>query len=617
MRNYFCLFAALSLALLSCEQNNKPMEKLPLNEAPEWSKSAIWYQIFVERFYNGDANNNPTPNNMEEPFLKNFAPKNWEITPWTSDWYALDEWADSNNFDFRNSIYHRRYGGDLAGVIQKLDYLQELGINAIYFNPLNDAPSLHKYDARNFHHIDIHFGPDPEGDKAIIASENPLDPNTWKWTSADLQFLELVKLAKQKGIRVIMDYSWNHTGTTFWAWQDIVENQQNSRFKDWYEIETFADDSNDSSVFSYKGWIGIMSLPELKKVDITTERIVGKPYEGNIHPEVKQHIYDVSKRWLAPNDDVSAGIDGFRLDVADHIGLGFWRDYRKFVRNINPETYLVGEIWWETWPDDLMNPQPYLKGDVFDAVMFYQVYRPARYFFAKNDYEIDAPTFRDSLLFQWNRIGMEKIPAMMNVASSHDSPRLLTSFYNPNKYKFQSSPSDDNLYKTNKPDEETFKRLRLYLAHTFTIPGAPHIWNGEEMGMWGADDPHCRKPLMWPEFAFEAERIENFQEGTNTHEVVSFNREHFEYYQKLIKIRNENPVLNSSNIEFLVAEGKVLSYTRKDAETEIMIIFNAGDDPYTFQIPEESIWTNLLDDSQISSDYRANPLSCAVLKRSI
>jgi cyclomaltodextrinase len=118
---------------------------------------------------------------------------------------------------------------------------------------------------------------------------------------------------------------------------------------------------------------------------------------------------------------VANGVDGFRLDVADHIGLGFWRDYRKMVRSTQPEAYLVGEIWWEQWPDRLMNPVPYTHGDVFDAVMFYQVYRPARYFFAKTDFEIDAPAFRDSLQFQWSRLAKENRYAMMNVSSSHDT----------------------------------------------------------------------------------------------------------------------------------------------------------------------------------------------------
>ena len=130
----------------------------------------------------------------------------------------------------------------------------------------------------------------------------------------------------------------------------------------------------------------------MKKVGATEGHRPGHPYEGDLHPEVKKHVFAVTKRWLAPDGEVSKGLDGYRLDVADHIPMGFWRDYRKYVKSINPEAYLVGEIWWEEWPEKMMNPVPYVSGDVFDAVMHYQVYRPARCFFAKNDYEIDAKT---------------------------------------------------------------------------------------------------------------------------------------------------------------------------------------------------------------------------------
>ncbi|MBK7028477.1 MAG: hypothetical protein IPH45_04385 [Bacteroidales bacterium] len=240
---------------------------------------------------------------------------------------------------------------------------------------------LHKYDARNYHHIDVSFGPDPKGDMEIIARENPADPSTWQWTSADLLFLKLVKEAHKRNIRVIVDYSWNHTGVEFWAMKDLIKKQQNSAFKDWFNVESFDDPATPGSEFKYHGWLNIQSLPEIKKVNVTTERIIGRPYEGDINPEAKQHIFEVSKRWLAPNGNVKDGIDGYRLDVADHIGMIFWRDYHSYVKSINPEAYLVGEIWWETYPNRLMNPVPYTSGDVFDAIMFYQVYRPANYFF--------------------------------------------------------------------------------------------------------------------------------------------------------------------------------------------------------------------------------------------
>jgi glycosidase len=220
---------------------------------------------------------------------------------------------------------------------------------------------------------------------------------------------------------------------------------------------------------------------------------------------------------------------------------------------------------------------------VFDAVMFYQVYRPARYFFAKTDYEIDAPAFRDSLLFQWNRLTVENRYAMMNVSSSHDTPRLLTDFFNSNKYKFNTYPENQD-YKTNKPDTETYQRLRLYLVHLFTSVGAPHIWNGEEMGMWGADDPHPRKPLMWKEYSFQPEPQDNYRNQVGKFDEVKFNDAWFRLYKQLIKIRNEHPALVHGELEFKKAEGKLLIYSRKLSTNEITIAINAGNVPVQIEL---------------------------------
>lgn len=512
-------------------------------------------------------------------------------------------------------LQYRRYGGDLQGIISKLDYLQNLGVTALFLNPINDAPSLHKYDARNYHHVDINFGPDPIGDTKIIASENPADPTTWQWTSADKLFLNLIEEVHKRNMKIIMDYSWNHTGTTFWAWLDILEKQQASKYKDWYDITSFDNPNTPENEFTYNGWIGIKSLPELRKTSITTPKKTGHPYEGNIDENAKSHIFAVSKRWLAPNGDSTKGIDGFRLDVADQIGLGFWRDFRKHVRATKSDAYLVGEIWWEEWPDKLMNPAPYTKGDIFDAVMFYQTYRPARYFFSKNDNSIDARSLRDTLEFQWKRLNEKSRYAMMNVASSHDTPRLLTDFYNPNKYKYSASPNDNPNYKTGKPDKETYQRLRMYLAHTFTSIGAPHIWNGEEIGMWGADDPYPRKPLMWSELNFKPERRNNFQPGNSEYDDVSFNKKHFAYYKKLINIRKENPVLSSGELTFLESNGKILAYKRTTEKEEILVIFNAQAEEASYLLAGKNQYRDLLTGKKINSgNLTLKPFTSLILK---
>jgi glycosidase len=581
------LYACFLMLLFACKTNNDASSNnTPFNEPPAWAQDAIWYQVFVERFNNGDTSNDPTAADIAIPPIGVEAPTGWHITPWTQDWYQRDDYAKDTTKNFNHWLQYRRYGGDLQGLLNKMDYLQDLGINALYINPINDAPSLHKYDASYYHHVDVTFGPDPEGDRAIIASEKPDDPSTWKWTAADKLFLKVIEEAHKRGIRVVLDYSWNHTGTLFWAWQDILKNGANSKYKDWYNISKYDDPATPENEMEYAGWLNIRSLPEIKKVDITTERKVGHPYEGNINEGAKRHIFDVTKRWLAPDGDTSKGVDGYRLDVADHVGLGFWRDWRKVVRQTKQDAYLVGEIWWEQWPDALMDPVPYTKGDVFDAVMFYQAYRPAKYFFSQSDLAIDAAQFRDSLQFQWNRLLKPNRYAMMNVSSTHDAPRLLSCFYNPGKYKFHAGPGDDANYKSGKPDAETYQRVRLYLLHLFTSVGGPQIWNGEEMGMWGGDDPDPRKPLWWKEFTFQPESRFNYQPVPKQFDPVGFDQVQYDWYKKLIAIRKANPVLSRGEIEFITAAGKTLVYKRFDKTTNIIVAFNADNKNATVKIPD-------------------------------
>jgi glycosidase len=586
----------------------------PFSKPPAWSKTAIWYQIFVERFSNGDTNNDPKAADINVPALME-TPANWSVTPWSQNWYSLQAWEKKMNKPFNETIQYRRYGGDLQGVLNKLDYLQQLGVNALFINPINDAPSLHKYDAKNYHHIDVNFGPDPVGDNKMIAKENPADPATWQWTTADKLFLKLVQEAHKRKMKIIMDYSWNHTGTLFWAWQDVLKNQQQSAYKDWYDITSFDDPATPQNEFAYTGWAGVPTLPELKKVNITSNRKTGYPYEGDTNEGAKQHQFAVANRWLAPNGDVSKGIDGYRLDVADQIGMGYWRDFRKKVRSINPNAYLIGEIWWQQWPNELMDPAPYTKGDIFDAVMFYHAYRPARYFFAKTDYATTATTFKDSLLFEWNRLQSDNLYAMMNTSSTHDAPRLLTDFYNPNQYKFKSTPNDDSQYKTGKPDGETYKRVQLYLVHLFTSIGAPQIWNGEEMGMWGADDPHCRKPLMWKGMAFENETRNNYQQGEKSYDKLAFNQQQFDWYKKLIAIRKNNPVLSTGKLDFIITEGKKLGYKRYDDNNELIVLFNLENKKATFTLPSSSYIDLLSNKIFTGKSILLNTLSAVVLKK--
>jgi cyclomaltodextrinase len=549
-------------------------------DVPSWSADAIWYQIFVERFRNGDPSNDPTAHDIigvtDEP-----PPDGWQPTPWTQDWYRQEPWAAATGKDFYGTVQFRRYGGDLQGVLDRLDYLQELGVTALYLNPVNDAPSLHKYDARNYHHIDRNFGPDPKGDERRIAAENPVDPATWGWTAADSLFLELVREVHRRKMRIIVDYSWNHTGITFWAWRDVLERQQQSPYADWYAVEAFDEPATpDTNEFRYRGWVGVPWLPEWKKIG----RPEGKTHgaiEGTLVPGVRKLVFDVTRRWLDPNGDgdPSDGVDGFRLDVAEMVPLGFWREYRRFVRNINPEAYLVGEVWWESWPDRMYDPAPWLQGDVFDAVMNYRWFVPTRGFFSGAPPALSASGYAASLDSLAIGIAPAHVKAMMNLTASHDTPRFSTSIYNPGRFKYHNNPREDPDYRLERPDARTRAIQELILVQQFTYLGAPHIWNGDEVGMWGADDPDERKPLVWADLEYEDETTHPLGRA-RPRDPVAPDTSLFRLYRDLIGLRKRHiRLFADGSLGWLRTDDAsgVLAYERVLEDQRAVVAFNASD----------------------------------------
>ncbi len=557
--------AGLALTLgMACQP--QPRE---LSRVPEWAKQVVWYQIFPERFRNGDPSNDPKlediagawPHDLSLPF---------QTADWTGDWYAYHDWETPEK-DLNFHIQRRRYGGDLQGVLDKLDYLQELGISAIYFNPLFESPSLHKYDAATYHHIDNNFGPTPQKDTEIIATETPDDPATWKWTGADSLFLRLLAACHARGIRVIIDGVFNHVGRNFWAFRDVREKGAASPYASWFTVKRWDDPATPKDEFDYEGWFGVKELPEWREDE---NGIVSGP---------REYIFSAVRRWMDPNGDgdPSDGVDGWRLDVADMVAMPFWRDFRKFVRGINPEAYLVGEVWWEDWPNNKMyNARPWLEGDVFDAVMNYRWAQEVIHFFVDRQRKIQASEFDRRLRRLRQDYPKEVNYVLMNLLDSHDTDRIASQIVNPDDdYDHRDHPRDNPNYDVRKPTPEEIRIQKLVAVFQMTYLGAPMIYYGDEAGMWGADDPDCRKPMLWPEFVYAPEASHPLGKPRPVDEN-RFNRDLFEHYQKLIHIRNQEPALQTGEIATVLVDdaNDVYAFKRFDPRDTVVVVLNNSDE---------------------------------------
>ena len=457
-----------------------------LRHVPAWARDAVWYQIFPERFRNGDPSNDPTVDDIvvSYPFER---PRDWRPSRWTGDWYELQSWERAPGKKFYDIVHQRRYGGDLQGVLERLDYLKDLGVTALYLNPLFEAPSLHKYEASMYHHIDNNFGPDPAGDAALWAMERPEDPASWRWTSADKLFLRVVAEAHKRDMHVIIDGVFNHVGTQFWAFRDVRARGAASPYRDWFTVSSWDDPATPEDEFAYEGWAGLKDLPEFRED------------EGGLVAGPREHIRHVVQRWMDPNGDgdPSDGVDGWRLDVAEKVGFPFWRAFRQWTRAINPESYLTGEVWWEDWDKNRMfNAEPWLRGDVFDAVMNYRWAAEVMHFFRDRKLKISATEFMtrlDSLRADYRP---EVNPVLMGLYASHDTDRLASMLVNPDLlFDHRVSARDNPQYDVRKPTADEIRRQKLLVLFQMTSIGAPMVYYGEEAGMWGGDDPDERKPM--------------------------------------------------------------------------------------------------------------------------
>jgi cyclomaltodextrinase / maltogenic alpha-amylase / neopullulanase len=420
------------------------------DHTPEWVKNAVFYQIFVDRFANGDHPNDPPG-----------------VVPWGST-------PKPDNF----------FGGDLQGILDHLPYLVDLGVTAVYLTPIFAAQSNHKYDTYDYLAIDHSFG-------------------------TPQLFRKFIDEAHSRGIRVVLDAVFNHCGDRFWAFEDVKKRGDASPYRDWFYTTTFPI-RQDSPNYQTCG--GVASMPKLKVTN----------------PKVQEYLLKVAIYWLQ-----EFGVDGWRLDVPWKINRDFWRTFREAVKQINPESYIVGEVW--------RDPEPWLEGDICDGIMNY----PLRDYIL--DYcvrdTMDAEDF-DYATSRLRDVCGPSAPYQMNLLGSHDTPRILTLCKN------------------------DIKRAALAITALFTTVGSPMIYYGDEIGLVGENDPGCRGSMRWDE--------------------KEWNNHLLNTYRILINVRTDHPALYSENLEKLVAFNGIYAYRRYSNEDEVIIILNPREEGFCQKIPLSS-----------------------------
>lgn len=538
---------------------------------PAWAKSVVWYQIFPERFRNGDPTNDPRAADLvgADPVDP---PKAWQIHPWGSDWYELQPYEKQNGeAEPWKHLQRRRYGGDLRGIIDRLPYLKELGVTALYLNPVFDSPSLHKYDGASYHHIDPNFGPDPAGDRALMAKENPLDPATWVWTKADEQALWLIDEAHAAGMRIIFDGVFNHMGRNSFAFRDLVKNQQASPYRDWFTVKSW-DDPAKGTKFDYEGWFGAKSLPELRE---DANGIVAGP---------RDYIFAATRRWMNPKGRGPAhGIDGWRLDVAFCIAHPFWKDWRRLVRSLNPEAYLTAEV-----NDVPAKTAPYLQGDEFDSDMNYNWgFTCTEFFFNPPPTRLRPSEFDRKLreLREAYPAGVAEV--QMNLIDSHDTNRVgslivnrgIGSYRDWNTYFDLSKAAGNPVYSPRRPDDADIALQKFFVIFQLTYLGAPMIYYGDEVGMWGANDPDCRKPMIWDDLTYADEVFAADMRTRHAPDQVAIRSGLLAHYKLMLAIRSWHPALQHGSYRTLMTDDTrgLFVFERTAGNDRVIVALNNSD----------------------------------------
>ncbi|WP_343207970.1 alpha-glycosidase [Anaerolentibacter hominis] len=534
-------------------------EIIPGFHVPRWAKGAVYYQIFVDRFYNGD-----TSNDVETGEYIYINQQTSRITEWSKYPAAMD-------------VGHF-YGGDLAGVMKKMDYLEQLGVEVIYLNPIFVSPSNHKYDIQDYDYVDPHYGVIVKDGEGLLKEGETDNTHALKYIrrvtdrenleAGNELFATLVEEAHNRGMRVILDGVFNHCGS-FNKWLDrekIYKGQDGyetgaylSESSPYRKYFRFMDDKKWPDNGSYIGWWNHDTLPKLN-------------YEES--EELYNYVMQIARKWVSPPFNA----DGWRLDVAADLGFSlefnhtFWKDFRKNVKEANPNAIILAEHYGDA--------TAWLQGDQWDTVMNYDGFmEPVSWFLTgmekhsdsrRADLEGDGELFFRSMRRYLSSTQPQSYQTAMNELSNHDHSRFLTRT-NGQVGRVASAGSEA-------AEEGTDKALmRLAVMIQMTWTGAPTVYYGDEAGLCGWTDPDNRRTYPW---------------GGEDQELIDYHRE-------LIHLHKSYNALKEGSLIALDAQENYISYGRFDSNDQFIVAINKGDSELTVTIP---IWiAGVLDKDRLVS----------------
>jgi alpha-glucosidase len=517
---------------------------------PDWAKGAVMYQIMVDRFCNGDTTNDVETN--EYAYIGKGVTK-------------VENWSEPPAVDGTRQFY----GGDLQGVIDKLEYLSKLGVEVIYFNPIFVSPSNHKYDIQDYDYIDPHFGKIVNDGGELLKKDDVDNTHAQRYKirttdKANLEasnrlFIDLVEKAHQYGIKIIIDGVFNHCGS-FNKWMD---KEKIYRDNDVYKAGAY--ETKDSPYHSYfkffdeswpdnnnfDGWWGFDTLPKLN-------------YEES--EELCHYIIEIGKKWVSPPYNA----DGWRLDVAadlshsQEFNHNFWKQFRKAVKEANPNAIIMAEHYGDS--------HSWLKGDEWDTIMNYDGFMdPVTWFLTGVDKHSDsanpqmlgdAVTFCTTMQYQMARMQNQSLLVAMNQLSNHDHSRFMT---RTNKMVGRVGTSGHKAASEN-IDKAIFKQAVIM---QMTLPGAPTLYYGDEAGVCGWTDPDNRRTYPW---------------GNEDLELL-------EFYREAICIHKQNQVLKTGSYHMLVAEKDLLSYGRFSENEAVVTAVNTSEEDKEILVPTWQLGT--------------------------